>query len=301
ELHQLQMRIAAFDSEIHALVEKFREEYDVDITQISAVRPDDSISDEEAVEHLHQLKEKLKSFGAVNLLALEEYREASEREEFLRTQLDDLTTARKDLESTISKINQTARQMFMDTFEKVRVNFQKLFVHLFTGGEANISLVDPDDPLESDIDISVRPRGKKFLSITMMSQGERALTATALLFALYLVKPSPFCILDEIDAPLDDANCRRFLNIIKDFSRQTQFIIITHNKITMEAANNLYGVTMEQPGVSKLVSVRFDNSDGNGSGVVLTSAVPAETSEDLPEAVQQRLGSEVPVTPENDN
>jgi ABC-type multidrug transport system ATPase subunit len=172
-----------------------------------------------------------------------------------------LRTAKDDLKSTINKINHTARVLFTETFEKARANFKKLFIELFSGGEADIRLVDPDDPLESAIDIFARPRGKKVLSITMMSGGERALTAIALLFSLYLVKPSPFCILDEIDAPLDDANCRRFLRILRTFSAQTQFIIITHNKITMEAADNLYGVTMEQPGISQLVAVRFNQAE----------------------------------------
>jgi chromosome segregation protein len=191
------------------------------------------------------------------LLALEEFQSASEREKFLNEQLTDLKAAKADLQETIVKINTTAKQMFVETFEKVKTNFKNLFVELFTGGEADITLEDPNNPLESNIDIIARPRGKKILSITMMSGGERALTAISLLFSLYLVKPSPFCILDEIDAPLDDANCNRFLKIIRTFSKQTQFITITHNKITMAAADNLYGVTMEQPGISKLVGVRF--------------------------------------------
>jgi chromosome segregation protein len=177
--------------------------------------------------------------------------------------------------------------MFNETFAKVKTNFQRLFVELFTGGEADIFLEDPSNPLESDINIIARPRGKKLLSITMMSGGERALTAISLLFSLYLVKPSPFCILDEIDAPLDDANCRRFLNIIDSFSHQTQFIIITHNKITMEMANNLYGVTMEQAGISKLVAVRFtDAKEDSGSSVALidtseTVAVDSTPDDDM--------------------
>lgn len=269
QTHQLEIRLNTLDSERQTLIERIDEEYEIDLTSVDAERPDAEISDEKAREHLTQQKDKLKKFGAVNLLALEEYKSAVEREEFLKEQLDDLTQAKDDLQSTIRQINRRARQMFNETFAQVRQNFQKLFVQLFTGGEADISLEEPDNPLESDIVIFARPRGKKLLSITMMSGGERALTAIALLFSLYLVKPSPFCILDEIDAPLDDANCRRFLNIIRSFAEQTQFIIITHNKITMSTADNLYGVTMEQAGISKLVAVRFADVQKSASGELL--------------------------------
>jgi chromosome segregation protein len=270
------------------------------------------MDDRQAREHLLKQKEQLKKYGAVNLLALDEYKAASEREKFLGEQLEDLTAARNDLQTTISKINHTARQMFADTFDKVRVNFKKLFVELFSGGEADIRLVDPNDPLESDIEIIARPRGKKLLSITMMSGGERALTAISLLFSLYMVKPSPFCILDEIDAPLDDANCRRFLRIIDTFSEQTQFIIITHNKITMEAADNLYGVTMEQPGISQLVAVRF-NEDEQGHTVTAppTDEEIADTEQsaesapeeeyELPASIRERMSASVPADPDGES
>ncbi len=272
DIHQLDIRLNTIQAEMNSIGERIREEYEVDIKTVEAPNPDENISEEQARKLLTEQKERLKSFGAVNLLALEEYKTASERKEFLEAQLADLTTAKEDLHSTITKINQTARQLFLDTFNQVRVNFKNLFVELFTGGEADIFLRDPSDPLESDIEIIARPRGKKLLSITMMSGGERALTAISLLFSLYLVKPSPFCILDEIDAPLDDANCHRFLRIIRKFSEQTQFIIITHNKITMEAANNLYGITMEQFGVSKIVAVKFtdDEQEGDAADLVIT-------------------------------
>ncbi len=267
EIHQLDIRITTIEAEMHTTSEKVREEYEVDIHTVETSNPDENLSDDQSRNRLSELKELLKKFGAVNLLALEEYKVASQRRDFLEEQLTDLTTAKDDLNTTITKINQTARQMFLDTFNKVRVNFKNLFVELFTGGEADIYLRDPSDPLESDIEIIARPKGKKLLSITMMSGGERALTAISLLFSLYLVKPSPFCILDEIDAPLDDANCHRFLKIIKKFSEQTQFIVITHNKISMEASHNLYGVTMEQFGISKLVAVKFtDDEAGDDSG-----------------------------------
>jgi chromosome segregation protein len=309
EIHALEIRLNTMDSEIKGLTEKIQEEHQLDINSIDIPCPDPSFTELQAREHLHQQKELLRKFGAVNLLALEEYRTAFEREKFLNEQLTDLTTARDDLQTTILKINQTARLLFVETFNKARENFKTLFQELFNGGEADIMLEDQNDPLESNIDIIARPRGKKLLSITMMSGGERALTAISLLFALYLVKPSPFCILDEIDAPLDDANCHRFLKIIRKFSGQTQFIAITHNKITMEAADNLYGITMEQPGVSKLVAVKFTD-DGNGASavtIVQDSEEPSgisvsEVSEDvLPIAEQEQLEQGIIIPDNNDN
>ena len=194
-------------------------------------------------------------------MALEEYQSSKQRLEFLQNQVNDLTEAKQTLNSTILKINQTARELFKETFEKIKDNFQKVFQELFEGGEADLALAEEEDPLESPVRISARPYGKRLLNISQLSGGEKALTATALLFAIYLVKPSPFCILDEVDAPLDDANIVRFLKLIKHFSSNTQFIIITHNKMTMESANVLYGVTMEQPGVSKIVSVKFNKQE----------------------------------------
>jgi chromosome segregation protein len=297
-MHALETRISVLQSEVASAVTRMQDEHSVDVTTVEIVNPNAELSEEQARERLHQLKEQIRNFGAVNLLALEEYKEASDREKFLGEQLRDLTTAKDDLTATITQINNTARQMFNETMEKVRANFQRLFVELFNGGEADVRLENPDDPLESNIEIIARPRGKKLLSITMMSGGERALTAISLLFSLYLVKPSPFCILDEIDAPLDDANCRRFLKIIRSFSNQTQFITITHNKITMEAADNLYGVTMEQPGVSKLVGVRFGGGS-NGDGTETVEIQVAPTDEDLPEAIRERLMPDVKLTRED--
>ncbi len=325
KVHELDIRLNTIDSEIRSTSEKIQSEYGVELSALEVTCPDPNVPIDAAREHVQTQRELLRKFGAVNLLALEEYRTTSEREKFLSEQLTDLTSARNDLQTTIAKINQTARQLFMETFEKARTNFKSLFQELFSGGEAEIRLEDPSDPLESNIDIIVRPRGKKLLAITMMSGGERALTAISLLFALYLVKPSPFCILDEIDAPLDDANCHRFLKIIRKFSRQTQFITITHNKITMEAADNLYGITMEQPGVSKLVAVKFaGNGDGLEDDAVVITEVelepdPADTSvvepepvaaagdaddlstSQLPQAIQERLNPGVKIRDDSDN
>jgi chromosome segregation protein len=262
-IHNVEIRLTELESELRNCINRITEEYSIDLDQIEAEMPDSTIPEDQRTERIRILKESIKNMGAVNLLALEEFKTAQERQEFLSVQLNDLLKARSTLESTITKINSTARSLFQETFVQVRENFQKVFEELFTGGESDLILTDPHEPLESPIEIIARPRGKKLLSITQMSGGERALTAISLLFAIYLAKPSPFCVLDEIDAPLDDANINRFLKLIKAFSDQTQFIIITHNKLTMEAADILYGITMEKPGVSRVVSVRFtDEEDG---------------------------------------
>jgi len=257
DAHKTEISMTEVNSRLEQLEEKINSEYEIDIREIDFESPDPEKTDEEGREHANSLRENLRKMGIVNLLALEEYEQQRERQEFLSKQLDDLITAKSTLKATIQKINQTAKMMFMETMEKARANFKQMYMELFTGGEADVILVDPTNPLESPIEIISRPRGKKPLTIAQLSGGERALTAISLLFALYMVKPSPFCFLDEIDAPLDDVNVGRFLTIVRKFSRQTQFIIITHNKITMEAADTLYGVTMEEPGVSKVVAVRF--------------------------------------------
>jgi chromosome segregation protein len=212
---------------------------------------------EERELRLRFLGEKLRAVGPVNLLALQDYDERRERLGFLTGQRQDLDDARQSLLEAIEKINGTASQLFLQTFAQVNENFQKVFISLFEGGEAAL-LLTGDDPLEAEIEILARPRGKKPQSLSLLSGGEKALTAIALLFAIYLVKPSPFCILDEVDAPLDDANIDRFVRLLREFSEKTQFIVVTHNKKTMEVADCLYGVTMEEPGVSKLVSVRWN-------------------------------------------
>ncbi len=207
---------------------------------------------------LRRVREKKSSLGLVNLLALEEFATEKERLDFLEAQYADLVKALEDLRQAIRKINTTARDLFLETFGRARENFHTTFGTLFEGGRADISLADEADPLESAIEIAASPRGKRIQAVNLLSGGERALTALALLFAIYLVKPSPFCILDEVDAPLDDANIGRFLRMIRSFCDRTQFVVVTHNKRTMEASDFLYGVTMQEPGVSTLVSVDFE-------------------------------------------
>lgn len=225
------------------------------------VREDETVQIEQVEELLAERQQKLDKIGPVNFVALDEYDEKKTRLEFLEQQRDDLLKSREDLLQAIEKINRTARQLFRETFEQVRANFQEIFSTLFEGGQADLIIHKTEDPLESDIEVMARPSGKRVDSVSLLSGGERALTAIALLFAVYLIKPSPFCILDEVDAPLDDMNVGRFVRLLERFSERTQFVVITHNKLTMESADHLYGVTMEESGVSRLVSVSFAELD----------------------------------------
>ena len=203
------------------------------------------------------LREKLDAIGTVNVDAIAEYDALEERHTFLESQNADLVAAKTDLLEIIARINATTRTLFAETFERVRVNFQEMYAELFGGGRANLLLANEEDPLECGIEIIARPPGKQLQSITLLSGGEKTMTAVALLFAIYMVKPSPFCVLDEMDAPLDESNIARFLKILDRFVAQSQFIVITHNKRTIARADVLYGVTMEEAGVSKLVAVRL--------------------------------------------
>jgi len=209
---------------------------------------------------LEDLIVALERLGPVNMLAVEEHDEESERLDFLTAQRADLVEARNDLRSAIREINKTATDLFTGTFDLIRENFRATFLRLFEGGEADIWLQDPEDPLESPIEIHASPRGKKTQRIDLLSGGERALTALSLLFGIYLVKPSPFCVLDEVDAPLDENNIGRFIRLLQDFKSQTQFVVITHNPRTIEAADWIYGVTMEEPGVSTIVGVKLQEA-----------------------------------------
>jgi chromosome segregation protein len=269
EMHQAELALTEVNAKLEQLTEHARVELECAIEEAEAASPDPTQTTEQAATQIEELRDKLRKMGDVNLLALEEYRQQKERRDFLARQLDDLISAKATLRATIQKINQTARALFLETMEKARSNFKQMYQELFAGGEADVFLENEDDPLESRIEVISRPRGKKPLTINQLSGGEKALTAIALLFALYMVKPSPFCFLDEIDAPLDDINVGRFLKIVRHFSQQTQFIIITHNKITMEAADTLYGVTMEEPGVSKVVAVRFKKEGEDDSETLL--------------------------------
>jgi len=211
-------------------------------------------------EELEKLEERVRSFGPMNLLAIDDYNIEKERQDFLRQQRNDLIEAEKSLLTTIEKINITAMKRFKTTFERIRKNFSVIFTKFFENGEADLILNPTDDPLDYKIDVISRPFGKKITSTALLSGGEKALTAIILLFAIYQEKPSPFCILDEVDAPLDDENISRFIRVLKEFAKDTQFIIVTHNKLTMESSDFLYGITMEETGISKAVSVDINTS-----------------------------------------
>ena len=252
-----EVRLAELRARQDALLERLREDHGASLTEAAARIPD-SFDVEAARAEVPKLKDQLRGLGAVNALALESYEEEKERLDFLRTQQRDLQEAEGTLLSTIEEINATAAERFGETFEQVRGAFQKLFRDLFgETASADLTLAG-DDPLEAPVEIFAQPRGKKPVTLSQLSGGEKTLTAIALLFAIYLVKPSPFCILDEVDAPLDDANIERFMRLIRSFADHTQFILVTHNKLTMEAADRMYGITMPEPGVSRLVGVRFD-------------------------------------------
>jgi chromosome segregation protein len=212
-------------------------------------------------EQVAALQRRIDEMGPVNLVAIEEYEETEQRHQFLSTQHDDLTKAKEQLLDVINRINIQTKEMFSDTFNKIRENFRSMFVEIFGGGKADLMLVDEGDVLESGIEIMARPPGKQLQSISLLSGGEQTMTAVALLFSIYQVKPSPFCVLDELDAPLDESNINRFLQILHRFLEHSQFVIITHNKRTIGMADVLYGVTMEEHGVSKIVSVKFHKAD----------------------------------------
>jgi len=256
--HELQMKIQEIEQKLQQISERARDEFEIHQLETKTYPEDDTFSFGDARENVRELKQKIKNLGAVNLLAYDEWEQESQRLEFMTTQRRDLSEAQKNLIDMIEEINETATTQFLSTFEKIRHYFQEIFRSLFAeGDECDLQLEEGKDPLEAQIEIVAKPRGKRPHSIELLSGGEKTMTAIALLFAIYLVKPSPFCILDEVDAPLDDSNIDRFLSIIQRFAVDTQFIVVTHNKRTMSAADALYGVTQEEDGVSKIVSVRL--------------------------------------------
>jgi len=226
------------------------------------------------------LQKRIDEMGPVNLVAIEEYEETEQRYEFLTKQYEDLQKAKQQLLEVINKINSQTREMFIDTFNKIRENFQQIFVEVFEGGKADLRLIDEGDVLEAGIEIVARPPGKQLQSISLLSGGEQAMTAISLLFAIYMVKPSPFCFLDELDAPLDEGNINRFAKMLKRFIDKSQFIIITHNKRTISLADAVYGVTMQERGVSKIMSVKFRNFNTNDQPVQTTGESQKQTGDE---------------------
>ena len=223
-------------------------------TTLAAVSGDELAAEDQLYR---EMRAKLDAMGPVNMMALEEYKETAERHEFLETQRKDLITSIENTTATIREIDQISRQKFEEAFTKINENFQATFKKLFGGGHGFMKLTDEENSAESGIEVVALPPGKRLQNVLLLSGGEKAMTALALLIAIFRYQPSPFCILDEVDAPLDEANVGRFTDLVKEMSVQTQFVLITHSKKTMSIAPVLYGVTMQEPGVSKLVSVRF--------------------------------------------
>ena len=263
---------AALDQETEHLEQDYKEHFEVGLPEVPEP-PEEALAELEA--DMTRCREILERLGPVNLLAAEEYEEQDQRHGFLIEQRADVADSVASLKQTIGEIDQTSGARFRETFEAVNVQFTELFQELFRGGTAEMRLLDEEDLLDSGIEIVARPPGKRLQNIMLLSGGEKALTAIALIFALFRTKPSPFCILDEVDAPLDDINTMRFLDLLKKMSRDTQFVVITHNKLTMEAAGMLYGVTMQEKGVSTLVAVELDE----------VQPAAAETAEATDEAV----------------
>ena len=253
-LKSSEFKLNDLKQKIEIVFQQIKERYNTSVPDKLIV--DDS--EDELAYQVEKIQRSLENIGPVNMAVQDEFNEDNERLNHLRKQRDDLVESEENLRETIQKIDRIARKKFQETFKHISKNYEKLFNLFFEGGYGNLRLVGDPDPLEADIVIDAQPPGKRNTSLRLLSSGEKALTAISLLFAIYQVKPSPYCILDEVDAPLDDVNIHKFTKVLKQFADETQFIIVTHNKLTMEIANHMYGVTQEKKGVSKLVSVSFD-------------------------------------------
>ena len=254
---RIQLTLAEQRIELQHLAANLREKYDVQLETLALEASENPPSQAELTVEIEELRSRLDRMGEVNLAAIGEYEELTERFRFMSQQKEDLERSIADLQQTIVKLNRVCRLRFKESFDAINEKFEAIFPRLFRGGKARLVLTDENDFLETGVDIIVQPPGKKLQSITLLSGGEKALTAVSLLFAIFLTKPSPFCFLDEVDAPLDDANLDRFTDMIKEMSSHSQFVLVTHNKKSMQAAEMLYGITMAEPGVSKVVSVRM--------------------------------------------
>ena len=260
EKNEAAVHLAEVETRIEDVYGTVKEDFERDLAENPVDVPED-FDEKNAQSEVKSLRGTINALGDVNPLALEEYEEEKERLDFLEEQKTDLEEAEDTLLDTITEINETASERFYETFDQIKDSFGEIFTELFgEGATAELQLEDPDDPIDSAIEIIAKPRGKRPVTLDQLSSGEKALTATALLFSIYLVKPSPFCVLDEVDAPLDDANVERFMSLVRRFESDTQFILVTHNQRTMGLSDRMYGVTMEEQGVSKLVGVEFDEA-----------------------------------------
>jgi chromosome segregation protein len=260
-LHQIELTLSQLQVKEEDLTERVLEELQIDLAKAYENFQQEDVNWEQIRDEIAMLRGKIDRLGNVNVDAIDQQKDLEERNEFLTNQVEDLTQSKNQLEQLISRINKESRDKFVLTFEQIRENFQQLFRKLFGGGKADILLENPEDILESGIEIIARPPGKETRTISLLSGGEKTMTAIALLFAVFKSKPSPFCVLDEVDAALDEANNERFNMIVQDFQRQSQFVIITHSKRTMSIADVLYGITMQTQGVSKKISVEFERAE----------------------------------------
>jgi chromosome segregation protein len=289
ELERLHLGLAQTETEIRNVKENFAEQYSRDLMEFEARMFEIRAPVAELREGLAGLKQSLRDLGSVNLMAPEEYAEVKERYDFLSGQLADLEKARGDLKRITDEIRDESAALFLDTYNRIKKNFHNMFRRLFGGGRGELRLVDPSHILESGIEIYAQPPGKKLEAISLLSGGEKTLTAIALLFATYMVRPSPFCFLDEIDAALDEQNVVRFVNLLREFGRASQFVVITHNKKTVTGADALLGVTMEESGVTKVISVRLERFDGK------TPQPVRSLTEIEDEEVEYEDGTELPL------
>jgi chromosome segregation protein len=258
KINQLKIELAEFEVKQQGLIERVRDEIQIDLMKAYESYTDQAVDWEKIREEIAELRGKIERLGNVNVDSIAEQEGLEKRNEFLSSQVADLNESKNQLQQLIIRLNKQSRDKFAETFEKIRVNFQEIFRKLFGGGKADVLLEDSEDILEAGIEIIAKPPGKETRSISLLSGGEKAMTAIALLFAVFKTKPSPFCFLDEVDAALDEANNERFDLLVREFQKESQFVIITHSKRTMCIADVLYGITMQTRGVSKKISVRFD-------------------------------------------
>ena len=287
-LEKIHLDLVQTETEIKNIQDNFRETHSRDLLEFEERIFTITVPPAELREKLAAARGRLRDLGSVNLMAPEEFAETKERYEFLSGQMEDLAKARADLEAMTAEIRHESSEMFLATYNRIKKNFHNMFRRLFGGGRAELRLADHNHVLESGIEIFAQPPGKKLENITLLSGGEKSMTAVALLFATYMVKPSPFCLLDEIDAALDENNVIRFVQLLREFGGTSQFIVITHNKKTVTGAQTLLGVTMEESGVTKLISVRLEHE-----GDAKPDLTPDETFED--EDVEPEEGRELPL------
>ncbi|HEX2954984.1 MAG TPA: hypothetical protein VHR47_13520, partial [Bacillota bacterium] len=259
QMHRVELQLSRSKIMIESHSQHLVESYGLDWDKLILADWTPPLNPQHRIE---SLRREVKELGPVNVGAIEEYQRLQERHDFLQQQFADLNSAKETLERVITEIERTIRKRFLETFAEIRQAFIEIFNGLFTGGRADLFLIDPEDPLESGIEIMAQPPGKRLQTLSLLSGGERAMIAIALLFAILKIKPSPFCVLDEIDATLDDVNVTRFSELLIDFSKELQYIVVTHRRGTMETANALYGVTMEERGISKLISINLEKKVG---------------------------------------